>query len=126
MVKIVIVAVILSVIIFFLRSVNVDFFTPSLIASSIILIYCALSYITEAYSTINEIIKLTGVDVEIYKIIFKIVGISYLIEFSVGTIEDIGFKSIADKVVLIGKLAIFILSAPIFYAIFNLLLGLIK
>ena len=126
MTKIVIIAIVLAIIVFLLKNVNSDFFPPALIGSGIILLYYLLSYVAKAYSIINDIIALTGVDVEIYKIIFKIVGVSYLIEFGASTIEDVGFKSVADKLVLIGKISIFILSAPVFYAVINLLLSLIK
>ena len=83
-------------------------------------------FFREVFSFFNQIIEASGVDIELYKIIFKIVGISYLVEFGAGTVEDMGYKSISDKLVLIGKLSIFIVSMPIFYAVINLLFSLIK
>ncbi len=124
MVKIVLIAIVICLLLFFLKSVNSDFFAPALIAGGIILIYYALSYIKEAFSFVNQIISMTGVDLNLYKIIFKIVGISYLVEFGAGTVEDMGYKGFADKLVLIGKISIFVVSIPVFYAVFRLLVGL--
>ncbi len=126
MVKLVFLAIIFSVILFALKNVNSDLFVPALVACGVIFAFYLLSYVKEAFSFINQVIEMTGVDSELYKIIFKIVGISYLIEFGAGTVEDVGYKSIADKLTLIGKLAIFISSLPVFYAVINLLVGLAK
>ena len=37
-----------------------------------------------------------------------------------------GYKSLSDKLVLIGKLMVFIVSIPVFYAVINLVISLIK
>ena len=126
MIKIVLIVILTSVVLYFLKSVNSDVFVPALLASGIILIYVALSYVTKTFSFIKEIIELSGVDKQIYKIIFKIVGISYLIEFGASAVEDIGYKSLSDKLIMIGKLSILIVSLPIFYAVINLVLSLLK
>lgn len=126
MTKIIIIGIILSIILVLLKNVNSDLFAPALVASGIILIYFSLIYFKEAFSFINQIIELSGIDVELYKIIFKIVGISYLVEFGAGTVEDMGYKSLSDKLVLIGKLMVFIVSIPVFYAVINLVISLIK
>ena len=47
------------------------------------------------------------------KIVIKIIGISYLIEFSSGLIEDFGLKSLSDKIVFVGKIAILTTAYPI-------------
>ena len=126
MVKIILIGIIISVILVLLKNFNSELFAPALVASGIILSYYALGYFREVFSFFNQIIEASGVDIELYKIIFKIVGISYLVEFGAGTVEDMGYKSISDKLVLIGKLSIFIVSMPIFYTVINLLFSLIK
>ncbi len=126
MIKIVLIVILSSVVLYFLKSVNSELFVPALLASGIVLIYVSLSYVNKTFSFINEIIELSGVDKQIYKIIFKIVGISYLIEFGASAVEDIGYKSISDKLIMIGKLSILVVSLPIFYAVINLVLNLLK
>ena len=60
------------------------------------------------------------------KLIFKIVGIGYVVEFAAGILEDCGVKSVADKLVLAGKFVILSVSLPIFYALINILVGLVS
>ena len=60
------------------------------------------------------------------KIIVKIVAIGYLVEFSAGVIEDFGSKSIADKLILAGKVIIFAVSVPIIRSMLELIGGFLE
>lgn len=62
-----------------------------------------------------------GIDQSLVKIILKIVAIGYLVEFSAGIVEDFGSKSIADKLVLAGKIIIFTVSIPIIQSLITLI-----
>ena len=55
----------------------------------------------------------------------KIIGLGYLIEFSANVCRDSGNNSIADKVVLAGKIMIFVISMPIISNLFEMILELI-
>lgn len=48
-------------------------------------------------------------------------AIGYLVEFSAGIVEDFGSKSIADKLVLAGKIIIFTVSIPIIQSLITLI-----
>lgn len=126
MIKIVTIALLCSIIIIYLKSINSEFSILAIIASGIILLFLSLEYLSNAFSFFDKLIELSGIDVDLYKIIFKITAIGYIVEFSANTIEDFGLKSIADKLVFIGKLIIFLISMPIIYAIFNLFISLVQ
>lgn len=123
--KIVLLAVVFSVILYFLRNINSDVFVPALICTGVILLAYSVSYLQEVFDFVNSIVEMSKLDAGYYKIIIKIIGLSYLIEFGASTIEDIGYKSIADKLVLVGKIMILVIALPIFYGIINLLGSLI-
>lgn len=125
MIKIIVIALIAAIIIMYLRSVNSEFSLLATIASGIILIFCALDYLANTFGVINQLVTLTGIDSELYLIVFKVSSIGYLVEFSADTVSDFGLKSLADKLVFVGKLIIFSISLPIIYAIINLLVGLL-
>ena len=125
MIKIIVIALIAAIIIMYLRSVNSEFSLLATIASGIILIFCALDYLSNTFDMINQLVSLTGIDSELYLIVFKVSAIGYLVEFSADTVSDFGLKSLADKLVFVGKLIIFSISLPIIYAIINLLVGLL-
>ena len=86
-----------------------------------------LLYITESLQTTLGVFasftKLTGVDNGLIKSLLKIVGIGYVTEFSAGVLQDFGSNSIADKVILGGKITIVMLSLPILSGLFTLLKG---
>ena len=126
MVKLVAVALICAVIIIYLKSVGSELFTLACIGSGIIILSFAFSYLSQAFDFINKIVELSGIDKEFYKIIFKITAIGYLVEFGADTINDLGLKGIAEKLIFAGKIIIFCTSLPIFYAVFNLLVGLVQ
>lgn len=126
MIKIIIVSLICSIIILYLKNINSELYQLALIGSSILILFFSLSYIVQASELINKIIALSGIDTTFFKIIFKITAISYLVEFGAGIIEDFGLKSLSDKLVFVGKLLILITSMPIIYSVFNVLTELIK
>ena len=85
-----------------------------------------MEYLSEAYNFISNLVNLSGIDKEYYKIIFKITAIGYIVEFGADTVMDMGFKGLAEKLIFTGKIVIFCSSLPIFYAIFNLIVGLLQ
>ncbi len=125
MIKIVIIAIVCAVLITYLKSSGSDLYVLALVGSGILIFSVAFEYLVESVEFVRLLIEKTGIDKEFYYIIFKITAIGYLIEFSADTITDLGFKSIADKLIFVGKFVIFCISLPILYAVFNLLTGLL-
>ncbi|MBE7061528.1 MAG: hypothetical protein E7382_03190 [Clostridiales bacterium] len=124
--KVVVLTIIFAVIILYLRSINGELAMLTGICAGIIILFYAFSYLSEVFSVIDRMIELTGIDRDMYKIIFKITSIGYLVEFGADTVSDFGLKSLADKLVFVGKIMIFSISLPIIYAIINLLSGIIQ
>ena len=48
-----------------------------------------------------------------YKILFKLIGITYLCEFTSGICKDAGYQSIAAQVELMGKMLILVSGMPV-------------
>ena len=53
----------------------------------------------------------------ILRILLKTVGVGYLVEFAASILNDMGASSIADKVVLAGRLTVIVMSFPILNAL---------
>lgn len=126
MIKIAVVVIVFAVIIVFLRSVNPEISTVALIAAGCVVLLLAVEYVGETFGVLTKIVELTGVDSEIFNVVFKITAVGYIVEFAAGTVEDLGVPSLAHKLVFIGKLTILTMSLPILYAIFNLLSSLLQ
>ena len=52
-----------------------------------------------------------------FKLLIKIIGITYLAEFSSGLCKDAGYQAIAVQIEMFGKLTILVLSMPILVAL---------
>ena len=124
--KIIVLAIIFAIVIVYLKSVNNELAMLSTICGGIILLYFAFSYLSQVFTAIDMMIELSGIDRETYKIIFKVTSIGYLFEFGADAVADFGLKSLADKLIFVGKIMIFSISLPIIYAIINLLTGVMQ
>ena len=125
MIKIVACAIVCVFILTYLKSINSEFFSVAVLGAGVIITAMGLNYLTETVDFIQKLIEASGINSKYFSVILKITGIAYVVEFGAGIIEDLGFKSIADKLVFVGKVAIFVAAMPIVYAVFNLLSGLI-
>jgi stage III sporulation protein AD len=76
---------------------------------------------TEIISVFSRISQATKMDNDLLKLILKMVAIGYLTEISSGILIDFGSTSLADKVVLGGKLTILLLSLPILDSLLKIL-----
>lgn len=98
------------------------------VTGSIILLLFAFELFRGSISIFNRIAETTGIKSSMVKIILKMVGIGYLVEFSAGILSDFGQNSVADKLVFCGKILLLILAIPILESVLTLinkLLGLV-
>ena len=123
--KVVIIGIVCTIIIVYLKNVNSDFVMPVTICSGILILILTLSYVSDFIVLFKTIADNSGLDSSVFKIILKIVAISYLVEFSATLIEDFGLKSLADKVVFAGKILILTMSAPIIESLIHVVSNLL-
>ena len=126
MFKIISVAIICAVIIIYLKNTNSELSLLATVGSGVILIFLVFGYISDTFILINSIIDRTGINRELYVVIFKITAIGYIIEFASDAVLDFGLKSLADKLIFAGKILILSVSMPIIYAVFNLIQGILQ
>lgn len=67
----------------------------------------------------------SGLKVEIVAPILKVIGVGYITEFTADLAEDSGNKTIANKVVMGGKIAICLLALPIIKTLISTIMALI-
>lgn len=124
--KICAVALITAICAFVLKSHKSELTPLVLTAGGIILALCAFDYLSESLSFIKEFTEQTNVDGEIVRIIFKAVGVGYLVELTASSVKDLGFESVSDKLILCGKIIIFVMSVPVLKALFTVITSLIN
>ncbi|HEY8444041.1 MAG TPA: stage III sporulation protein AD [Clostridia bacterium] len=94
----------------------------ALLAASIVVFMMVIDMLIDIISTINGLAQKTGLDTSIIASVLKIIGVGYLTEFGAGICEDMGAKSVADKVLFGGKVIIMFLSLPIIKALVELII----
>lgn len=83
------------------------------LASSIIMLLFIFDELKAVVDLLNRLIESSSIDKNFLKIILKIVGISYIVEFGRNICNDAGESSIANKIEIAGKVIIVSLSIPI-------------
>lgn len=77
-----------------------------------------LEFVLDAIRTIQSYIRINNTYITI---LLKIIGITYIAEFSAGICKDAGYSAIANQIQLVGKLSIIAISMPIVVALINTL-----
>ncbi len=109
-----------------LKSQKSDLVPLCLTAGGILLVLFGIDYLSESLNFIKEFSQQTNIDGTVVKLIFKVVGVGYVIELTAGSVRDLGFESISDKLILCGKIIIFVMSIPILQSLFGIITKLIK
>lgn len=57
-------------------------------------------------------------------ILMKIIGITYICEFSAGICKDAGFGAVSDQIEILGKLSVIFAGLPVLFAVIEQIQGL--
>lgn len=120
------IAVITAVCAFILKSHKSELVPLCLTAGGIIIFLFAFDYLSESIEFLRAFSETSGVDNEIIRVIFKIIGIGFLIELTASSIKDLGFEGVADKLILCGKIIIFVVAIPILSSTYKIIVSLIE
>lgn len=108
-----------------LRSVRPEFSVYIGIATCVILFFYGvskLSVVVETLRTIQNYIRVSDVYISV---LLKIIGITYIAEFSSAICRDAGYQAVAGQIEIFSKLAILAVSMPILMALLETIDGLI-
>lgn len=94
-------------------------------AGGIIVLLSVVDYFSDIFSVISSIAKRAGLATSVVTLLFKVIAVGYIAEFSASLIEDVGLPSLADKVTLAGKLIIVGISLPIVVRLFEFIAGML-
>ena len=123
--KIISIALITCIACLIVKPIRPDFAIFISIVGGIIIIFYMLSYLTDIFDIFNNIFHISGVNGSLYSVIFKIIGIGYLTEFTASICNDTGNSSLGDKVLLGGKIIILVMALPIVTSILDIVMELL-
>ncbi len=95
------------------------------IAAGVIILFEVFANLSPAIKQINVLLSSSGLSAEYATILFKALGVCFLTQFAADSCRDAGESALASKTELAGKIAIVILSLPLFESIANTAVGLI-
>jgi stage III sporulation protein AD len=75
--------------------------------------------------TIGDFMSKLSLTNGILKTAFKVVGVSYLIEFAADIADESGLQSISHKITFAGKIIIASICLPYLFELFDMVLGLL-
>lgn len=125
LIKVLILGIIISILAIFLKSIKPEYSFLCVIAGSVIILIYILKSSVEVFNFFDLVLDKTGINYELFYTMLKIIGVGYLVEFSANVCRDCGNVTIADKIVLAGKMMIFIVSLPVISNLFNLVVGML-
>ena len=93
------------------------------IGVSIVLFFYALTSLQNVIGQFQTLGSYMDVGRGYLAIIFKVLGITYICEFSAGICKDAGYKSVAGQIEMIGRLSVMFSGLPIILAVIEQLEG---
>lgn len=95
------------------------------IAAGVIILFEIFANISPAIKQINTLLAASGLSSEYTVILLKALGVCFLAQFAADSCRDARESALASKVELAGKIAIVVLSLPLFEKIASTAVGLI-
>ena len=89
------------------------------LAGGIVVLLSVIDYFSDVFSVISSIAQRAGLATSVITLLFKVIAVGYITEFSASIIDDIGLSSLSDKVTLGGKLIIVAMSLPVVVKLFD-------
>ncbi len=86
-------------------------------AVSVILFSFIIDRLGVFVSTVGELASYIDMDVGYLATMLKMIGITYIAEFSSGICKDAGYQTIAGQIEIFGKLTILTLGMPVLMAL---------
>lgn len=108
-----------------LKSVRPEYSIYLGMATCVILFFYGmsrLSFVVETIQTMKQYLPISDVYI---RVLLKIIGVTYVAEFSAAICKDAGFQAVAGQIEVFSKLVILAVSMPVLQALLETINGLI-
>lgn len=117
MVKVCMIGMIAIILAIKLKSYQQEFSIYISLVACVLILFYAINHLKTIVAFIDYIGKNLILPGEYFKILLKMVGITYVCEFGVSICKDAGYHAIASQIEMVGKLSILVISTPIIMAL---------
>ena len=87
------------------------------LAVCLLIIFYSLLKLSSVFELINEIGRYVMAQEHYFRILLKIIGITYVADFSANICRDAGYGAIAGQIEIFGKISVLAVSTPIIMAL---------
>lgn len=87
------------------------------VAAGVILFSMIVDRIGIFIRTVEQITSYINLDAEYLATLFKMIGVTYIAEFSAGICRDAGYQTLAGQIEIFGKLTILVMGLPVLLAL---------
>ncbi len=101
----------------FLKQVKSPYAETVSLATCLLIIFFSLSRLSSVFELINTIGGYFAEQKDYFRILLKIIGITYVADFASNICKDAGYSAIAGQIEIFGKISILAISSPIILAL---------
>ena len=102
---------------FFLKGTRAEYTAFITMGIGIMILGLAVGKLEYLFQTLGNLQKSVSVDQEYFYTLIKMVGITYIGQFSAGICKDAGYSSVGSQIEMFGKLSILAVGMPVFGAL---------
>lgn len=117
MLQISILAIVAVLVAVWLKGVKPEYGFYITLVAGIIIIFYGIQKLSDVIETINVIQSYIPIDTVYMSTLIKMMGITYLTEFSASICKDAGYQAVAGQIEVFGKLTILAVSMPVITAL---------
>lgn len=107
----------------FLKGTRPEYSVYLSLAAGILIFFYMTDKLSYLFSSVMKIQDYLQVDIEYLTTLLKIIGITYIGQFSSGICKDAGYGSIGAQIEIFTKLYIMVLSMPVLLALMEAIHG---
>lgn len=107
----------------FIKGVKPEFSVYISMGTCILILVMAAGKLEYLVETVSNMQNYVSIEASYIKILVKIIGITYIAEFSSSICKDAGFGTIASQIEVFSKLSILAISTPILTALLETIDG---
>ena len=102
---------------FFLKGTRAEYTAFITMGIGIMILGLAVGKLEYLFQTLGNLQNSISVDQEYFYTLIKMVGITYIGQFSAGICKDAGYSSVGSQIEMFGKLSILAVGMPVFGAL---------
>ena len=100
-----------------LKAVKGEYGVYMVLGAGLVIFFYALSKIEAVLNVLRRVQSYIQIDEMYLEALMKMIGITYVAEFSSNLCKDAGYQAVAGQIEMFGKLSILVISMPVLLAL---------